>query len=104
MKSDKFYYTDTEFSDKNCEIVMQASEVTAFIILYEIHTVWIYRKTVMIRKQNFQLSAKLNVVYQEVMAHTRLQLELTVKIIVTVDVMQRNYKTLTVTMGVFSRN
>ena len=46
MKSDKFYYTDTEFSDKNCEIVMQASEVTAFIIFYEIHTVWIYRKTI----------------------------------------------------------
>ena len=91
-----FYYIHTEFSDKNCEIVMQASEVTAFIIFYEIHTVWIYRKTVMIRKQNFQLSAKLNVVYQEVMAHTRLQLELTVKIIVTVDVMQRNYKTLIV--------
>ena len=22
MKSDKFYYIDTEFSDKNCEIVI----------------------------------------------------------------------------------
>ena len=41
--------------------------------------------------------AELNVVYQEVMAaHTRLQLELTVKIIITVDLMQRKYKVLTV--------
>ena len=50
----------------------------------------------MIGKQNCQMFAELNVVYQEVMAHTRLQLELTVKIIMAVDVMQRNYKTLTV--------
>ena len=38
--------------------------------------------------------AELNVVYQEVVVHTRLQLELTVKIIITVDLMQRKYKVL----------
>ena len=56
MKSDKFYYIDTEFSDKNCEIVMQASEVTAFIILYEIHTVWIYRRTVNDQKTKLSIA------------------------------------------------
>ena len=49
----------------------------------------------MIRKQNCPMFDSLNLVYLQVMVHTRLQLELTVKIIITVDLMQRKYKVLT---------
>ena len=90
MIGDKFDYFDTEFGDKNCEIVIQASDVTAFIIFYKIHTVWIYRKT--INDQKTKLSdvcrAKCGLSGSK-MVHTMLQLELTVKIIITVDLMRR---------------